>query len=382
LSFVAFYFVVSELWLLFLLATSAVLPNIIKSSMFHKNLANSGGGDRDFGTPGIVPATPSAMTPAAATPGLTSSVMSPAPATPSFSVSSSLSGMTPAFTPIDGNVNDAVENHGDEDPENVPREGPEEEDIIRQLTTNMFTPASSSNVYAKISSFVESSFPPAANGTPQTTDSSRQEQVDIVMNTPPEATDRVSEMIMLQQKYSATKPVIHNVVATASLGCELDLKQIAMTARNAEYNPRRFAAVIMRIREPKSTALVFKSGKLVVTGTKSQDEAKHAARKFGRVIMKVGYSSARFKDFRVENLVSTFSVPFPIHLERLYRSLPNTMHSQYEPEVFPGLICRVPGGTLLIFVSGRCVMIGMKTEEDIFKAYKYILPKLEEHRKK
>lgn len=54
-----------------------------------------------------------------------------------------------------------------------------------------------------------------------------------------------------------------NVVATVNLDCKLDLKSIALHARNAEYNPKRFAAVIMRIREPKSTALIFASGKMV-----------------------------------------------------------------------------------------------------------------------
>ena len=44
---------------------------------------------------------------------------------------------------------------------------------------------------------------------------------------------------------------------TASSGCKLDLKTIALRARNAEYNPKRFAAVIMRIREPRTTALIF-----------------------------------------------------------------------------------------------------------------------------
>lgn len=63
----------------------------------------------------------------------------------------------------------------------------------------------------------------------------------------------------------------------------MDLKQIALRARNAEYNPkfvlmlrsslldldfRRFAAVIMRIREPRTTALIFSSGKMVCTGAK------------------------------------------------------------------------------------------------------------------
>lgn len=44
-----------------------------------------------------------------------------------------------------------------------------------------------------------------------------------------------------------------NVVCTVTLGCPLDLKQITLYARNAEYNPKRFAAVIMRIRDPKTT---------------------------------------------------------------------------------------------------------------------------------
>jgi transcription initiation factor TFIID TATA-box-binding protein len=47
------------------------------------------------------------------------------------------------------------------------------------------------------------------------------------------------------------------------LCCKLELKKIVLKARNAEYNPHRFAAVIMRIRIPKTTALVFASGKMV-----------------------------------------------------------------------------------------------------------------------
>jgi transcription initiation factor TFIID TATA-box-binding protein len=52
-------------------------------------------------------------------------------------------------------------------------------------------------------------------------------------------------------------PTLQNIVATVNLDCRLDLKTIALHARNAEYNPKRFAAVIMRIREPKTTALIF-----------------------------------------------------------------------------------------------------------------------------
>ena len=57
-------------------------------------------------------------------------------------------------------------------------------------------------------------------------------------------------------------PLLQNIVATVNLECKLDLKKIALTAKNAEYNPKRFAALIMRIREPRTTALIFSSGKI------------------------------------------------------------------------------------------------------------------------
>ncbi len=129
---------------------------------------------------------------------------------------------------------------------------------------------------------------------------------------------------------SGIEPTLQNIVATVDLGVKLELKTIALGARNAEYNPKvcphatfkvislcqkavlsrffilqRFAAVIIRIRDPKTTALVFASGKMVkivilkcpaapcmnswretwtalpqvVTGAKNEDLAKTAARK-------------------------------------------------------------------------------------------------------
>jgi transcription initiation factor TFIID TATA-box-binding protein len=54
---------------------------------------------------------------------------------------------------------------------------------------------------------------------------------------------------------------------------KVDLRSIALQSRNAEYNPRRFAAVIIRIRDPKTTALIFSSGKMVITGAKSEEKS-------------------------------------------------------------------------------------------------------------
>ena len=63
-----------------------------------------------------------------------------------------------------------------------------------------------------------------------------------------------------QQTTTDIIPQLQNIVSTVNMGVKLDLKKIALHARNAEFNPKRFAAVIMRIREPRTTALIFSSG--------------------------------------------------------------------------------------------------------------------------
>lgn len=90
-----------------------------------------------------------------------------------------------------------------------------------------------------------------------------------------------------------------NIVSTVNLGCKLDLKKIALHARNAEYNPKRFAAVIMRIREPRTTALIFSSGKMVCTGAKSEEDSRLAARKYARIIQKLGFPVSWNKSFTI-----------------------------------------------------------------------------------
>lgn len=179
---------------------------------------------------------------------------------------------------------------------------------------------------------------------------------------------------------SGIVPTLQNIVATVNLGCRLDLKTVALHARNAEYNPKRFAAVIMRIREPKTTALIFASGKMVVTGAKSEDDSKLASRKYARIIQKIGFA-AKFTDFKIQNIVGSCDVKFPIRLEGLAFS--HGTFSSYEPELFPGLIYRMvkPKIVLLVFVSGKVVLTGAKQREEIYQAFEAIYPVLSEFRK-
>ncbi|KAI9999087.1 hypothetical protein PInf_003769 [Phytophthora infestans] len=152
---------------------------------------------------------------------------------------------------------------------------------------------------------------------------------------------------------------IMNVVGTVDLKTPLDLKTIALHARNAEYNPKvlkRFSAVIMRLRDPKTTALIFGSGK------------------------KLNFP-AKFTEFKVRNVMGTCDIRFPIRLEGLLND--HARFSSYEPELFPGLIYKLvePKLTLLIFVSGKIVLCGARDSNHLHQAIDKMYPVLLQYRK-
>lgn len=179
---------------------------------------------------------------------------------------------------------------------------------------------------------------------------------------------------------SGIVPTLQNVVSSVALGCELDLKKIALQVRNTEYNPKRFSGVIVRLRDPKTTAMLFASGKMMCTGARSEDDSKIAARKFAYMVKKLGFA-ARFVDFKVHNIVASTDVRFAIRLESLASE--HAMFSSYEPELFSGLVYRMlqPKVVLLVFVSGKVVLTGAKTRDDVYTAFEKIYPLLQRHRK-
>ena len=169
-------------------------------------------------------------------------------------------------------------------------------------------------------------------------------------------------------------PKIQNLVSTANLQCSLDLKEIGYHCRNAQYNPKRFAALIMRLREPtRTTALIFKNGKMVITGAKSEKQSEEAAKHYTKAIKGVGNFPVNLTDFKVQNMVASCAVDYKISLESMYHS-PHGNYCIFNPETFPGLIyhLRDPKICLLIFASGKIVLTGAKTRHEIDRAFQLI----------
>ena len=177
---------------------------------------------------------------------------------------------------------------------------------------------------------------------------------------------------------------IVNVVSTVSLECQLNLRELALKLHNSEYNPKRINALIIRIKKPKTAALVFSNGKMVVVGADNEDDSKQAAKIYAKNIKSLGYNDIKFKNFKIENVVASCDVNFQIQLTKLSLKLKliNNKNCSYEPDIFPGLIYHMqdPKICLLIFKSGKLVFVGAKQRNDIYSAFEKIFPLLKQYK--
>jgi len=180
-----------------------------------------------------------------------------------------------------------------------------------------------------------------------------------------------------QKEAEESKPTINieNIVATVSLDQPLDLYAIERAIPSVEYNPEQFPGLVYRLEEPRVTALIFKSGKMVVTGAKSTQQLIEAVKKIVRNLKKHGIMIVGRPKVQIQNIVASANLHICVDLERAALTLENSM---YEPEQFPGLIHKMdePKVVLLIFSSGKMVITGAKREEEVYEAVKRIYEKL------
>lgn len=69
---------------------------------------------------------------------------------------------------------------------------------------------------------------------------------------------------------------IENIVASSALGLELDLYTIASKLHDVEYEPEQFPGAILKLKEPKTSLLLFKNGKIICTGGRSEADVAAA----------------------------------------------------------------------------------------------------------
>ncbi|MCD6456421.1 MAG: TATA-box-binding protein [Methanophagales archaeon] len=170
---------------------------------------------------------------------------------------------------------------------------------------------------------------------------------------------------------------VENVVANARIADELDLNYIESRLEDAVFTKKKFPGLVYRTKEPKSAFLIFRSGKVVCTGSKTEEGVRRVMDTLSADLRGIGVEVVEHPEFRVQNIVASANVGRELNLGAIVVGL-ELEGMEYEPEVFPGLVYRIaePKSAILIFSSGRLVITGGKTLEDCEKSVDVLLDKL------
>lgn len=172
-----------------------------------------------------------------------------------------------------------------------------------------------------------------------------------------------------------------NIVVSTSLEHDIPLEKMAATLANTEYNPEQFPGLVIRIKDPKTSALIFSSGKVVCTGARSMDKVDESIKKIIKSLEKINIKITVQPKVNIQNIVASGSVGMDLNLNVLAMKLDNT---EYEPEQFPGLVYKLAAAkaTFLLFSNGKVVCTGTKSEEEVHNALDKLIATLKKVMKK
>ncbi|MEK0341973.1 MAG: TATA-box-binding protein, partial [Nitrosopumilus sp.] len=161
---------------------------------------------------------------------------------------------------------------------------------------------------------------------------------------------------------------IVNIVVSTSLEHDIPLEKMAATLPNTEYNPEQFPGLVIRIKDPKTSALIFSSGKVVSTGARTISDVHKSLKKIIKALEKIKIKIKIKPQLTIQNIVASGSIGMVLNLNVLAMRLNNV---EYEPEQFPGLVYKLMTpvkATFLLFSNGKIVCTGTKSEEEVHMA--------------
>ena len=174
---------------------------------------------------------------------------------------------------------------------------------------------------------------------------------------------------------------IVNMVGVSKIGEYLDLHSLAMSLLDADYEPENFPGLIYKIKEPKAAFLIFKSGKVVCTGTRSATEAQQALDVASANLKAIGENVLPSPKIDIVNIVASGNMTSEtLNLNQVSMAL-GLENIEYEPEQFPGLVYRMKRlkVVILIFSTGKTICTGARRKKDVELALENVHRELDEH---
>lgn len=185
--------------------------------------------------------------------------------------------------------------------------------------------------------------------------------------------DPKKKQVLLKLEYQGMKYDVQNVVVTAQIADSLNLLDVTMKVPGAIYEPGKFPA--LRMKRENAGFLLYSSGKMVCTGTKSPDEARERIGTLCTELGKYGIKTNREPVVHVRNIVASVDLQRELKLHELAYSM---TESEYNPEYFPAMKINTAGTRILLFRTGKAILPGMKSMKDVDKTAQWLKHRLEQ----
>lgn len=171
---------------------------------------------------------------------------------------------------------------------------------------------------------------------------------------------------------------IENIVSSGSVADAIDLEFISGNIKGCRFTKGKFPGAVYHMLNPKSAALIFSSGKIVITGLRRPEDTAAALQNVLNPFKEAGITCLDKPKIAITNIVCSYDLGFPLNLVRITMALMDHERVEYEPEAFPGLVCRIsdPKIVFLLFSSGKIIITGGKTMDDVKAGLEILMEKL------
>ena len=162
-------------------------------------------------------------------------------------------------------------------------------------------------------------------------------------------------------------PQVKNVVCTASLDQTVDITKLA-NMQYGIYDKATYGGRCGYVKTPQMVGrvTVFKSGKMISVGGKSVEQSTGQLNDAKAYLLRENMIRDIPITPKIRNIVAVLDLGLEMPINKI---APTISGAVYEPEMFPGMIIRgLNHNTFLVFASGRIVITGVKTMDELHTA--------------
>jgi len=174
--------------------------------------------------------------------------------------------------------------------------------------------------------------------------------------------------------YMLNMAQIVNIFAKVTFKIQFDLNTLVLHLDEAVYNERRFNGLVYKLKNPKASFVIFKSGNVIATGIKTEKDLDEAVRCLYKNLRKTGlFVDLIFPQVKITNLTASHNANAKFNLPQFYKRYQK--FCVFEPELFPALKFQFksPKLSVLIFHTGSLIFTGTSNNFVIQKYYRSII---------